>query len=155
MKLKLTLATMALALFGPVAAYAGINDVTISLAPVTDNTVFSATFTNTLATPVTISANSISPAADSDDLADSLFNNGPLTLAANAVSSPFNFDYTTPIGSINDITYAVKDPNNVIIGCTGPGCANIVVIPEPGSIAALLVGTTMGGGLLLARRRRK
>ncbi|HZO86914.1 MAG TPA: PEP-CTERM sorting domain-containing protein [Chthonomonadaceae bacterium] len=153
MKLKLTLATVALALFGSVAAYAASpNDVQITLSPVTDSTVYSMVLHNTLSTPVTIEADSISPGPDTDQLADSLFDNGPLTLAALGTSDPFQFSYPSPT-SIEDITVAVKAPGDVIIGCTGPGCVNVAV-PEPGSLA-LLVGATMGGGLLLARRRRK
>jgi hypothetical protein len=143
MNIKYALATVGLLLFG--AATAQALPVTIDLTTA-DNISYTGLLTNTSGSSIDIGADSIFDTAGSasvltDTLADDIFNG--LTLPGSG-THPFSFSFDQAVAP-GDVFVAVKDLNDNVVGTS---------VPEPGSVA-MLVGMTMGGGLLLARRRRK
>jgi hypothetical protein len=142
MKFRLALATIAFSVL-TAAAHA---QVTVSISPDTLSGPAS-DFTGILNTSsaITIDEDSIAwaPAAANlvtDTLSDDILNGLDLVPGT---PHPFSFSFDSPVDFAN---VAVKSGGTVV----GQGSS----VPEPGSVA-MLVGTGMGGGLLLLRRRRK
>jgi opacity protein-like surface antigen len=162
MKIRLALATVAFSLMTAAAAHAAL-PVTVDVTGTGNPDVFDFSLTNTDTIAHTIDEISISPSySGADSFTMDLFNGWPTSSltggivldasgGANAVyTGNFTYDPTmgdTVPGSASDIVLVAKSNGNVIGQTGGP-------VPEPGSVA-LLISTTMGGGLLMARRRRK
>ncbi len=153
MKIRLALATVALSLMTGAAAHA----LPVAVSVTGSGPTFDFSLTNNSASAITIDEISISPFPDMNTPPISpnrpyetdLFNG--ITLAANGGSYTSNFTYVagdTMPASASDISLVAKSAG-VVVGAGGPAA-----VPEPGSVA-LLVGSAMGGGLLMARRRRK
>lgn len=144
MKFRLALATIAFSMLTAVAANA---QVSVSITPPT-GTSFTGVLDNTTASDITITEESLGWAPSSalnltDTLGDAILANGGVTLAP---STPQSFTFTFD-SNVDILTLAVKNADGTIVGLGSS-------VPEPGSVA-MLIGTGMGGGLLLLRRRRK
>jgi hypothetical protein len=172
MKLKVALATVGMMLLGAVAAYAQPLPLTIDfrgteLLP-TGNTGFDAIISNDTSSPVDIAGISFTGFAPGQVVGD-IFTGFPPTFTDGLIgpSGFFTLAPNTHLGLLQPFFEATGpiDPNmtfSVVLtgtagqqlgsqGFTGAG-ANV---PEPGTVALLLSTGLCGGGLLMARRRRK
>jgi len=161
MKIRLALATVAFSLMTAAAAHASL-PVAVDVTGTGNPDVFDFSLTNTSTAPITIDEISVSPSFSGGDSFDNdLFNGWPppgsttggITLdATGGANDVYTGNFTYGAGdmvpaSASAIVFAAKS-NGQVVGQTGGP------VPEPGSVA-LLISTTMGGGLLMARRRRK
>jgi len=153
MKIRLALATVALSLMTGAAAHALPVAVVLSGSGPT----FDFSLTNNSGSAITVDEISISPfPSGARPFEDDLFNGVPpsttggiiLNAGGGSYTSSFTYGGTDVVPSLSDISLVAKS-SGTVVGAGGPAA-----VPEPGSVA-LLVGSTMGGGLLLARRRRK
>lgn len=87
-----------------------------------------------------------------DNFSDPNLGDLPLNFSDDSSAGVFSyhqdelFEFTVPSGTPFPFTFGITSGDTVV--------ASISQVPEPGSIA-LLLGGVMGGGLFLARRRRK
>jgi len=161
MKMNVALAAVTLALMGAGSAHAaGMLDITFTGTSATPFSTFAygADITNNSGMPLFIGGDSLA-VTDPSNIAFDLFSD----LVLSPIVSPSGyeipdggvystndlFELTTPDGGI----FSLFDPNAGVLATQGFTPAGFNV-PEPGSVA-LLVGSMMGGGLFLARRRRK
>jgi hypothetical protein len=157
MKIRLALATVALSLLTAASAHAAL-PVTVSVTGTGDPMVFDFSLTNTSGSAITVDEISLSPfPTGARPFEDDLFNGVPPSgtggIVLNSGGGSYSSSFTYSAGDVvptsaSDISLVAKSAG-VVVGAGGPAA-----VPEPGSVA-LLVGSTMGGGLLLARRRRK
>jgi hypothetical protein len=89
-----------------------------------------------------------------DNFADPILGDLPINFSDDSSAGVFSyhgdslFDLTVPAGTTPfPFTFGVTSGDTGVV-------ASVTQVPEPGSIA-LLLGGVMGGGLFLARRRRK
>ena len=167
MKLNLALATAALTLLGA-SAQAQLTltaTQTGNIDPLNGYTIFSGFVSNpATAAPVTIDSSSITSTLPFLDVqADINFTD---LIVTDPVTNTDSFLTLTPGGShtFDDLfeldltsgapvnfTYQLNSGNTTVASVTFPGTS---AVPEPGSIA-LLASSLVGGGLFVARRRRK
>jgi len=145
MKIRLALATVAFSVLTAVAAHAQVN---VSLSPLTPPSTSDFTGILTTSSAVTITEDSFgwqpsTALMTKNTLEDDIFTMGGVSLVP---GTPYNFSFSFD-SPVSVVDLAVKNGQGIIVGQGS-------TVPEPGSIA-MLIGTTMGGGLLIARRRRK
>ena len=169
MKLNLAIATAALSLLGAISAQAQL---TITVTPDSTatptfggDTVFSARVINTGLYPILIDGSGVTSSFSYFNIQDDLIvGELPITLAPGdskdlsafelLLNGATNYDYTYLLTSSdpNLPSSAFVVPGTTIVAlATFPGAS---AVPEPGSVA-LLASSLIGGGLFVARRRRK
>ena len=157
MKLNLAIATAALTLMGA-SAQAQLTftaSQTSTIDPSNGYTVFTGFVINSLTatSSVPLDGSTVTSALPFiDTQADFNFSDLPLTLApgdSHRFDNLFEADLTK--GSIGGTTYQLTSGGPTVASFTFPTTS---AVPEPGSLA-LLASSVIGGGLFVARRRRK
>jgi hypothetical protein len=160
MKFTAVLATAALALLGAASAHAQLPlsiDFTGTTLEPGGSTAYGGIIKNTSSSDVfllddgiTVSGSSIVFDLITDPVLSPVPGPGGFKLAP---GDSFNSDDLFELSAPSSGLYSLFDPNGTLVGQQGFTAAGTNV-PEPGSVA-MLVGMTMGGGLLMARRRRR